>query len=103
METWYTNDNLMVQLACHESMAYPKKILQRSGMYNTLKTTSFSMGPKQIGSTIRPLEDPSTFSYDFMVTLHIGSIENLCIPNFFITLKENIFSPVPIFISTFLT
>ena len=103
METWYTNDNLMVQLTCHESMAYPKKVLQRSGMYNTLKTTSFSMGPKQIGSTIRPLEDRSTLSYDFMVTFHIGSIENLYIPNFLITLKEQIFSPVPISINTFST
>ena len=81
----------MVQLACHESMAYTKKILQRSGMYNTLKTTSFTMGPKQIGNTIRPLEDRSTLSYDFMVTFHLGSIENLYIPNFLITLKEKIF------------
>ena len=88
METWYANNNLMVHLTCHESMAYPKKILQRSGMSNTLRTTSFSMGPKQIGSTIRPLEDLSTLSYDFMVTFHLGSIENLYIPNFLITLKK---------------
>ena len=93
----------MVQLAFHESMAYLKKILQRSGMSITLKTTSFSMGIKEIGSTIRPLEDHSTFSYDFMVTFHIGSIENLYIPNFLITLKDKIFSLAPISISTFLT
>ena len=96
---WYVDD-----IACISWIyGQPNKIFYASGISSTWKTTSFSTGPTQIGSTIRPLEELSTSAYALIEIFFLGSIANYDILSYYITLKEIIVNIIPLSIWTLQT